>query len=64
MSEQAAFLREHGHLRPDVTEAEARDVMWAYTDPTLYELLVLRQNWPLPRYRDFLARALTTALLP
>ena len=63
MGEQAAFLRQHGHLRPGVTEAEARDVMWAYTDPRLYELLVLRQQWPLERFRDFLARALTAALL-
>jgi hypothetical protein len=37
--------------------------MWAYTDPALYELLVLRQTWPLERFRDFLATALTAALL-
>jgi AcrR family transcriptional regulator len=64
MAEHASFLEQQGHLRPGVTEAEARDVMWAYTDPTLYELLVLRQKWPLERFRDFLARALTAALLP
>ena len=64
MAEQAAFLRQQGHLRHDVTEAEARDAMWAYTDLTLYELLVLRQKWPVERFRDFLARGLTAALLP
>jgi AcrR family transcriptional regulator len=64
MAHQARLLVERGYLRPDVTEAEARDVMWAYTDPGMYELLVLRQGWPLERYRDFLAGALTAALLP
>jgi hypothetical protein len=30
----------------------------------MYELLVLRQKWPLDRFREFLANALTAALLP
>jgi AcrR family transcriptional regulator len=64
MAHQARLLAERGYLRPDVTEAEARDVMWAYTDPGMYELLVLRQEWHLDRFRDFLADALTVALLP
>lgn len=64
MDHQARLLHERGHLRPDVDVAQARDVMWAYTDPALYELLVLRQAWPLERFRDFLATALTAALLP
>jgi AcrR family transcriptional regulator len=64
MEHQAHLLHDRGHLRPDVDVAQARDVMWAYTDPALYELLVLRQNWPLERFRDFLATALIAALLP
>jgi AcrR family transcriptional regulator len=64
MAHQARLLHDRGDLRPDVTEAEARDVMWAYTDPALYELLVLRQGWPLARFRDFLGDALAAALLP
>jgi AcrR family transcriptional regulator len=64
MAHQARLLNDRGYLRPDVTEIEARDVMWAYTDPALYELLVLRQAWPLARFRDFLGDALTAALLP
>jgi AcrR family transcriptional regulator len=63
MTHQARFLHDRDYLRPDITEAEARDVMWAYTDPALYELLVLRQNWPIDRFRAFLATALTAALL-
>lgn len=64
MAHQARFLRSRGYLREGVTLREARDAMWAYTDPAMYELLVLRQGWRLARYRDFLARALTAALLP
>jgi AcrR family transcriptional regulator len=64
MAHHARFLRDRGYLRQDVTETQARDVMWAYTDPALYELLVLRQHWPLERFRGFLADALTAALLP
>ena len=64
MAHQARLLHARGHLRPDVTIPQARDVMWAYTDPALYELLVLRQSWPLNDFRDFLATALTAALLP
>lgn len=64
MAHNARLLHDRGYLRPDVTVTEARDVMWAYTDPGMYELLVLRRKWPLERYRDFLADALTAALLP
>ncbi|MCX5043494.1 TetR/AcrR family transcriptional regulator [Aldersonia sp. NBC_00410] len=63
MAHQARFLQERGYLRPDVTEIEARDVMWAYTDPGLYEMLVLRQNWTLSRFERFLGDALAAALL-
>jgi AcrR family transcriptional regulator len=64
MTHQAEFLRRRGFLRPDVSVTEARDVMWAYTDPAMFELLVLRQGWSLPRYQEFLAAAFAAAMLP
>ena len=64
MAEQATFLASRGYLRPDITTDRARDIMWAYTDPAMYDMLVLRQAWPLGHYRVFLAEALTVALLP
>jgi AcrR family transcriptional regulator len=64
MGHQARFLKRRGYLRAGVTLKEARDAMWAYTDPGMYELLVLRQKWPLDRFGEFLANALTAALLP
>lgn len=64
MAHQARFLAGRGYLRPDITLDDARDVMWAYTDPSMYDLLVQRRRWPIQRYRDFLADALIVALLP
>jgi AcrR family transcriptional regulator len=60
----AANLSEGRHLRADVSEQEARDVLWAYTSPELYELMVLKRGWSGPRYRDWVCRALIHALLP
>ncbi len=64
MAQQARLLNARSYLRPDVTEREARDVMWAYTDPAMYDMLVLRQHWSIERFREFLGDALTAALLP
>lgn len=60
----AANLAEGGHLRADVDEEEARDVLWTYNSPELYELLVLTRGWESSRYRDWALRALINALLP
>jgi hypothetical protein len=43
---------------------EARDLLWTYNSPELYELLVLRRGWTPQRYGRWLADALTAALLP
>lgn len=64
MRVNARHLRDGGHLRPDVTLAEAVDVLWTYSSPELYELLVLRRAWPLARYGRFIADAMIAALLP
>ena len=41
----------------------AGEVMWTYTSPTLYELLVIRRGWSPQQFGDFIADALTAALL-
>ncbi|MEP6649110.1 MAG: hypothetical protein ABJA74_04255 [Lapillicoccus sp.] len=64
MTQQARLLAGRGWLREDVSIPAARDAMWAYTDPAMYELLVLRRGWSTERFRTFLAGALTAALLP
>lgn len=57
----AADLAKTGQLR--VSAAVARDVLWTYHAPELYELLVLERGWSAARYGEFIARALTDALL-
>jgi hypothetical protein len=50
--------------REGLSLAQARDVMWLYSSPEVYELLVLRQHWPLERFGRFVAESLVAALLP
>ncbi len=60
----ARHLGDGGHLRPGLSTQEARDILWAYTSPELYQLMVLDRDWPTPRYRDWVYRSLVDALLP
>jgi Bacterial regulatory proteins, tetR family. len=63
MTENARRLRNAGHLRAGITLAQAADVLWTYSSPELYELLVLRRGWPPDRYGRFVAEAMIAALL-
>jgi AcrR family transcriptional regulator len=63
MSANARRLRDGGHLRAGVTLPQATDVLWTYSAPELYELLVLRRGWTPKRYGDFVATAMIDALL-
>lgn len=64
MEHNARQLFERGNFRGGVTLEHARDVMWAYSSPELYGLLVLRQGWPLERFGQFVAEGMIAALLP
>lgn len=59
----ATNLFEGGHLRAGITQEVAQDVLWAYTSPELYQLMVLIRGWPGSRYRTWVLRALVDALL-
>jgi AcrR family transcriptional regulator len=64
MTVNARALSEAGHLRPGVSVAQAADVLWTYSSPELYELLVLRRGWSAEHYGVFVAQAMMAALLP
>ncbi len=64
MTVNARGLAGAGHLRPGISLEEAADILWAYSSPELYELLVIGRGWPADRYGRFIADALTAALLP
>jgi AcrR family transcriptional regulator len=53
-----------GHLRPGVTRAIAAEIMWTYSSPDLYHLLVERRGWSIRRYGKFVTDSLLSALLP
>ena len=56
-------LIESGQLREGIELDEVRDVLWTYTAVELYELLVVERGWPLDRYAEWIARAVTAALV-
>ena len=64
MEHNARGLLERGYLRPEITLDEARDVLWAYSSPEFYELLVMRRGWPIERFGRFVAAGMIAALLP
>jgi AcrR family transcriptional regulator len=64
MTRNARNLAVAGHLRHDITVEQAGEVMWTYSSPELYELLVITRGWPPERYGAFLAEAMIAALLP
>jgi AcrR family transcriptional regulator len=64
MTHNAHNLARAGHLRPDLTVERAGEILWTYSSPQLYELLVLIRGWPLERYGSFLADAMIAAILP
>jgi len=64
MTHNAQTLLKGGHLRPGMTLEAATDVLWTYSSPELYELLVLRRGWSVQRYGEFIADAMIAALLP
>lgn len=63
MTHNARRLAEHGHLRKGLSIENARDVMYTYTAPELYELLVLSRGWALEAFGDFVYRGLVAELL-
>ena len=64
MAHNARTLLDGGHLRKGVTLAAATDVLWTYSSPELYELLVIRRGWSVERYGHFIADSMIAALLP
>lgn len=63
MKVNATHLRDAGHLRAGVTLRDAVDVLWTYSSPDLYGLLVVRRGWSAARYGRFVGDAIAAALL-
>jgi AcrR family transcriptional regulator len=64
MTHNARKLANAGHLRRGLTAEHAGEIMWTYSSPQLYELLVIIRGWPLPSFTDFITDAMIAALAP
>ncbi len=64
MTANARRLARAGHLRPGVSVRAAADILWTYSSPELYDLLVERRGMALGDYGRFVADAMIAALLP
>ena len=63
MTRNAGNLARAGHLREGMTVERTGEIMWVYSSPELYELLVVVRGWPLERYGAFITEAMVAALL-
>jgi AcrR family transcriptional regulator len=63
MTDNARRLHEAGHLRKGLTVARAAEVLWTYSSPELYDLLVLRRGMSLDNYGRFVEEAISNAVL-
>jgi AcrR family transcriptional regulator len=64
MTRNARNLAAGHRLRDGLAPESAAEIMWTYSSPELYELLVLDRGWPLERYGAFIADAMIAHLLP
>ena len=63
MTDNARHLADGGHLRPGIRLSHASDVLWTYSSPELFDLLVRKRRWSLRRYGRFVSDAIANALL-
>ncbi|HEV2377999.1 MAG TPA: helix-turn-helix domain-containing protein [Streptosporangiaceae bacterium] len=63
MGQFARHLHADGHLPASTTVEEARDILWTFTSPELWNLLVIQRGWTPAHYGHWLAGMLTAALL-
>lgn len=64
MAHVARSLAAKTSLRDGLTVKEAGEVMWTYSSPELYGLLVVSRGWTPARYGEFIGESLIAALLP
>jgi hypothetical protein len=58
MSDNASFLAERSYLRAGVTVEEARDILWLYTSPEVFDLLVNQRGWTPDRFGKHVAEGI------
>ena len=64
MEHNARTLHHRRHLRAGMTLHEARDILWTYSSPELFDLFVGKRGWSRERFAGFVTEQLIAALLP
>jgi AcrR family transcriptional regulator len=62
-AELVADWHSQGRLREQLTIAQATDVLWAFSGPDIYRLLVRQRRWTKSHYRDWACAMLERELL-
>ncbi len=63
MAQVARTVAGRAQLKSGRTVQETADIMWTYSSPELYRLLVLTRGWTSERYGEFVGDSLVDALL-
>jgi len=63
MSDNARRLAEAGHLPADLSVERAGDILWTYSSPQLYDLLVQRSGWTADEYAAFITAGIAAHLI-
>ena len=58
------MLAGKGALRVGLSVEDARDLVWTLCSLAVHDLLVVERGWTSEHYQEWLASALTCALLP
>ena len=61
-AEGAAAARARGGLSSGMSDAEAAAAIWSLGHPQVYRAMVRDAGWPVPAYREWIAKALAAAL--
>jgi AcrR family transcriptional regulator len=64
MAKVARTLARKTRLRSGMSTREAAEILWTYSSPQLFGLLVLTRRWSAERFGAFVGDALVAALLP
>jgi len=57
------LLVRHGLLKSGVSVQEARDLLWTFTSPAMYRLLVIERGWSSQRYETWLGETLISMVV-
>lgn len=63
MHANAKHLHDAGYLREGLSVAHAADVLWTFSAPEFFELLVRRRGWGVVRFGVFVGESIAAALL-